>query len=261
MVGVGGAHPSGLGTALAHPRKNARTARVLETRTPMIARLESGAESSRCYPFINVPFRVEPKSFEAPLLWPQSAQEGVAMREKPRPPVQVFAYDDTLGADEGRELESLLAYFPASAPVASKVRALSLARGIVGFASQFVHRFGGCRGCRHSCAARGREGGADQARAPRVSPRDAVITWVQDTWGRIPAVAVRLAGRFHRDIHRRSRRRARRCPPHPPRRSRHAPRRRVPPILTKPIAARRRPRRAPLAGDDRMGRDAIDARR
>ena len=59
------------------------------------------------------------------------------MREKPRPPVQVFAYDDTLGADEGRELESLLAYFPASAPVASKVRALSLARGIVGFASQF----------------------------------------------------------------------------------------------------------------------------
>ena len=60
------------------------------------------------------------------------------MREKPRPPVQVFAYDDTLGADEGRELESLLAYFPASAPVASKVRALSLARGIVGFASQFV---------------------------------------------------------------------------------------------------------------------------
>ena len=67
----------------------------------------------------------------------QWRREGVAMREKPRPPVQVFAYDDTLGADEGRELESLLAYFPASAPVASKVRALSLARGIVGFASQF----------------------------------------------------------------------------------------------------------------------------
>ena len=38
------------------------------------------------------------------------------MREKPRPPVQVFAYDDTLGPEEGRELESLLAYFPASAP-------------------------------------------------------------------------------------------------------------------------------------------------
>ena len=67
----------------------------------------------------------------------QWRRDGVAMREKPRPPVQVFAYDDTLGADEGRELESLLAYFPASAPVASKVRALSLARGIVGFASQF----------------------------------------------------------------------------------------------------------------------------
>ena len=48
----GGAHPSGLGTALAHPRKNTRTARVLETRIPMIVRLESGAESSRCYPFI-----------------------------------------------------------------------------------------------------------------------------------------------------------------------------------------------------------------
>jgi hypothetical protein len=47
-----GAHPSGLGTALAHPRTNTRTARVLETRIPMIARLESGAESSRCYPFI-----------------------------------------------------------------------------------------------------------------------------------------------------------------------------------------------------------------
>ena len=59
------------------------------------------------------------------------------MREKPRPPVQVFAYDDTLGPEEGRELESLLAYFPASAPVGSKVRALSLARGIVRFASQF----------------------------------------------------------------------------------------------------------------------------
>ena len=51
--GRGGvAHPSGLGTALAHPRKNTRTARVLETRIPMIVRLESGAESSRCYPFI-----------------------------------------------------------------------------------------------------------------------------------------------------------------------------------------------------------------
>ena len=59
------------------------------------------------------------------------------MREKPRPPVQVFAYDDTLGPEEGRELESLLAYFPASAPVGSKVRALSLARGIVRFASQY----------------------------------------------------------------------------------------------------------------------------
>ena len=67
----------------------------------------------------------------------QWRRDGVAMREKPRPPVQVFAYDDTLGADEGRELESLLAYFPASAPVGSKVRALSLARGIVRFASQF----------------------------------------------------------------------------------------------------------------------------
>ena len=132
----GGAHPSGLGTALAHPRKNARTARVLETRTPMIARLESGAESSRCYPFI-CSFLCSSVLKRPSCRHSQWRRDGVAMREKPRPPVQVFAYDDTLGADEGRELESLLAYFPASAPVASKVRALSLARGIVGFASQF----------------------------------------------------------------------------------------------------------------------------
>jgi len=125
------------------------------------------------------------------------------MREKPRPPVQVFAYDDTLGPEEGRELESLLAYFPASAPVGSKVRALSLGQRHRPVRVA-VRRFGRCRGCRHSCAARGREGGADQARAPRVSPRDAVIqsgrrrvTWVH-IGRRIPAVAVRLAGRFDR---------------------------------------------------------------
>ena len=61
----------------------------------------------------------------------------VAMAERPRPPVQVFAYDDALGREEGTELEALLAYFPASAPESAKVRALSLARGIVGFVSQF----------------------------------------------------------------------------------------------------------------------------
>jgi len=59
------------------------------------------------------------------------------MAEHPRPPVQVFAYDDALGREEGTELEALLAYFPASAPESAKVRALSLARGIVGFVSQF----------------------------------------------------------------------------------------------------------------------------
>ena len=59
------------------------------------------------------------------------------MAERPRPPVQVFAYDDALGREEGTELEALLAYFPASAPESAKVRALSLARGIVGFVSQF----------------------------------------------------------------------------------------------------------------------------
>ena len=59
------------------------------------------------------------------------------MAEHPRPPVQVFAYDDALGREEGTELEALQAYFPASAPESAKVRALSLARGIVGFVSQF----------------------------------------------------------------------------------------------------------------------------
>ena len=59
------------------------------------------------------------------------------MAERPRPPVQVFAYDDAAGREEGTELEALLAYFPASAPESAKVRALSLARGIVGFVSQF----------------------------------------------------------------------------------------------------------------------------
>ncbi|ACO61572.1 predicted protein [Micromonas commoda] len=59
------------------------------------------------------------------------------MAEHPRPPVQVFAYDDAAGREEGTELEALLAYFPASAPESAKVRALSLARGIVGFVSQF----------------------------------------------------------------------------------------------------------------------------
>ena len=59
------------------------------------------------------------------------------MAARPRPPVQVFACDDAAGREEGTELEALLAYFPASAPESAKVRALSLARGIVGFVSQF----------------------------------------------------------------------------------------------------------------------------
>ena len=242
--GVGGleAHHSGFGTAAAHTSRSARTGSVLATRTSVIAAPRSGDSAPRVvvYPRVredggSLPRGQGSRELEAPPSPVAVRARGDAGRHggasaSPRAGVRLRRRRRARGGDGAGSAPGVLPRI--------RARVREGQGAVVGPGHRRVRlavrrRRDGSRTPRRERRTRGREGGADQARAPRVPPRGGGDDrHRRDDRGTItirrvdaPTLAVRLGGRVRRERRRRSRRRPRRPPPHPPRRLRHAPRR------------------------------------